>query len=578
MRGDIGSDKSPARRPAVAAGTLGGQAPIIRGRDQPSPAHGTACTFKPRRNLWVLGLKAPCALCRNGALIRPSPGPPVFTGFSRHFAHRSAQNYAPQTIPRSLHDPCHRPPRRAASAEPAAPAANPADVWDLTLLYKDDAAWHAAKDHLAAEIPKIKSYQGRLGESAATLQEAMDLIYGLRKDYDRLAVYSSLKRDVNTRDTAALELNQEADLLGTDFSRAVSFVNPELLAVGETKLRAFLDADPGLAQYRFPIMEVLRAAPHTLGAEAEGVLSAANLITDTPMAFYSILSNADIQWPTIKLSDGTEARLDQSGYTKWRAAPNRADRQAVFEAFWKTFREYERTFGISLYSQVKTDWFEASVRHYPSSLAAALDGDDIPEAVYRTLIAETNANLPTLHRYFKLRGRMLGISDLRYWDIYPPIVKLNKDFPLAMGKELAIAAEQPLGPEYQAHFAACLNGRYTSWYPQPGKTSGAYMNGSAYDVHPFVLMSYNDDYESVSTISHEWGHGMHSLLANHAQPYPTAQYSTFIAEIASTLNETLLLEHMLKVANYRRGKALLSGLGARKSPRHLLPAGHVRGV
>ena len=434
------------------------------------------------------------------------------------------------------------------AAEPTRPA-DPADVWDLTLLYKDDAAWHAAKDHLAAEIPKIKAYEGRLASSAATLREAMDLIYGLKKNYDRLAVYTSLKRDVNTRDSAALELNQEADLLGTDFARATSFLNPELLTVGEAKLRAYLDAEPGLAPYRFPILEVLRAAPHTLGAEAEGVLSAASLITDNPTAFYSILSNADIRWPTIKLSDGTEAKLDQAGYTKWRAVPNRADRKAVFEAFWKEFRAYERTFGVSLYSQVKTDWFQASVRKYPSSLAAALDGDDIPEAVYRTLLAETNANLPTLHRYFKLRGRLLGITDLHYWDIYPPIVKLDKKFPLATGKDLAIAAEQPLGPAYQAQFAACLNGRFTDVFPQPGKASGAYMNGSAYDVHPFVLMNYVGDYESVSTISHEWGHGMHSLLANHAQPFSTANYSIFIAEIASTLNEALLLDHMLKVAN-----------------------------
>lgn len=434
------------------------------------------------------------------------------------------------------------------AAEPAR-AVDPTDKWDLTLLYKDDAAWHAAKDHLAAEIPKIKTYEGRLGANAATLREAMDFIYGLRKDFERLEVYTSLKRDVNTRDSAALELNQEANLLGTDFSRATSFLNPELLTVGEAKLRAFLDADPGLAPYRFPILEVLRAAPHTLGAEAEGVLSAASLITDSPTSFYSILADADIPWPTIKLSDGTEAVLDQAGYTKWREAPNRPDRQAVFEAFWKKFREYERTFGVSLYSQVKTDWFDATVRKYPSSLAAALAGDNIPEAVYRTLLAETNANLPTLHRYFKLRGRMLGVTDLHYWDIYPPIVKLNKNFPLTTGKQLVLAAVQPLGSDYAAQITACLNGRFTDVFPQPGKTSGAYMNGSAYDVHPFVLMNYVDNYESVSTIAHEWGHGLHSLLASHAQPYPTAQYATFIAEIASTLNEALLLDRMLKVAD-----------------------------
>ena len=438
-------------------------------------------------------------------------------------------------------------PSGLAAANPSAPA-DPASVWDLTLLFPDDAACRAAKDHVAAEIPKIKNYQGRLGESAATLREAMDLIYGLRKDFDRMAVYTSLKRDANTRDSGALELDQEVDLLGTELSRATSFVNPELLVVGEAKLRAFLDSAPGLAPYRFPIMEVLRAAPHTLGAEAENVLSAAGLINDIPVSLYGILSNADIAWPTIKLADGTEARLDQSGYTKWRAAPNRADRKAVFEAFWKTFRDYERTFGVSLYSQVKTDWFNASVRKYPNCLAAALAGDDIPETVYRTLVAETNANLPTLHRYFKLRGRMLGISDLHYWDIYPPMVKLDKAFPLAAGKDLVLDAVKPLGADYVALFAGNLNGRFTDYYPKPGKASGAYENGAAYDVHPFVLTNYNDDYESVSTVAHEWGHGTHSVLANRAQPYPTSQYSIFVAEIASTLNETLLLDHMLKVA------------------------------
>jgi oligoendopeptidase F len=433
------------------------------------------------------------------------------------------------------------------AAEPAHPV-DPANVWDLTLLYKDPAAWQTAKGRIASEIPKIKNYQGKLGESAAALREALDFIYGLRKEFGRLATYASLSRDENTRDAAALERTQELGLLGTEFSRATSFFNPELLAVGEAKVRGFLEADPGLVQYRFPVLEILRAGPHTLGAEAEGVLSASSLITGSPSSFYGILANADMPWPSIKLSDGTEALLDQSGYTKWRAVANRADRQAVFEAFWAKFHDYERTFGVALFSQVKADWFRATTRKYPSSLAAALDDDNVPEAVYRTLVAETNANLPTLHRYFKLRGRMLGITDLRYWDIYPPIVKLEKTFPLATGKNLVIAAEAQLGADYVAQFTASLNARYTHVYPQPGKQSGAYMNPGAYDVHPYVLMNYNEDYESVSTMAHEWGHGMHSLLSNRSQPFPTADYSIFVAEIASTLNEALLLDHMLKVA------------------------------
>lgn len=440
----------------------------------------------------------------------------------------------------------------AATLFPAAefpkPTPGPADTWDLTQLYADDAAWRVAKDQLAAEIPKLKQYEGKLGESAAGLRAALDHLQRVRDEFVRLSVYASLNLDEDTRKAPMLERTQEVGLLGTKFSQAVSYMDPELLTVGEAKIKAFIAAEPGLAPHQFNLMETLRAGPHTLGAEAESVLSSASLVTGAASSLYGILANADMPWPTIKLADGTEARLDQAGYTKWRSAANRADRQAVFEAFWKKMREYERTFGVALFSQVKADWFNASTRKYPSCLAYALDGSNIPEAVYRTLVAETNANLPTLHRYFKLRGRLLGIPELHYWDIYPPIVSSDKKFPLATGKELSTAAVAPLGAAYQKLFADSLAGRYTHYYPQPGKRSGAYMNGSVHDAHSYVLMNYNDDYESVSTLAHEWGHGVHSLLANATQPSTNSGYSIFTAEIASTQNEVLLLDHMLKVA------------------------------
>jgi oligoendopeptidase F len=439
-------------------------------------------------------------------------------------------------------------------AEPVTPAAAapdknaPAYIWDLTPLYKDEAAFKAAKDRLAADLPKLAQYRGRLGESAATLRQALELHTGLEAEYSRLATYAMLASDVDTRNAAALERSQEMDMLASELSNASSYIDPELLAVGEAKVRAFLDSEPGLAVYRFPILDTLRNAPHTLGTEAEAVLASAGMITDTPSSFYGILANADLPWPTIKLSDGTEVRLDQAGYTHYRTVGNRVDRQAVFAAFWGKMKEYERTFGVALFSQVKTDWFRARVRKYPNSLASALAADNIPESVYRTLLAETNANLPTLHRYFKLRGRMLGISDLRYWDIYPPMVGLEKTFTYEQAKQLAISAVRPLGADYAAEFANNLNGRCTHVYPQQGKRSGAYQIGDVRDVHPYVLLNHNDDYESVSTIAHEWGHGMHSVLANRAQPAPLAGYSTFIAEIASTLNEALLVDRMIQNA------------------------------
>ncbi len=435
-------------------------------------------------------------------------------------------------------------------AETAAPAAAPdlAFVWDLSLLYKDQAAFATAKAKLEADLPKLKDFRGRLGKDAATLRQAMELLTDLQGQYFRLGSYASQSSDENVRDAAAMERSQEIDMLASELSSAASFVSPELLAVGETKLRGFIDAEPGLAVYRFGILDTLRNAPHTLGAEAESVLSSASAVTDTPSSLYGVLANADLPWPKIKLSDGSEALLNQAGYTRWRSAVNRADRQAVFEAFWGKMKEYERTFGVALFSQVKTDWFNARVRKYPSSLASALSGGNVPESVYRMLLAQTNANLPTLHRYFKLRGRMLGVSDLRYWDIYPPMVKLEKKFPYDESKQLTLAAVQPLGADYVAGIAASMEGRYTHVYPRPGKRSGAYSSGSVHDAHPYVLLNHNDDYESLSTLAHEWGHGMHSVLANRTQPAPLANYSIFTAEIASTCNEALLLDHMLKIA------------------------------
>jgi oligoendopeptidase F len=197
---------------------------------------------------------------------------------------------------------------------------------------------------------------------------------------------------------------------------------------------------------------------------------------------------------------------------------------------------------------LKKEAVYTKVRKYPDSLSRALDGNDIPPAVYNMLIDQTRANLPTLHRYFKLRAKLLGISDLHYYDMYPPLLTSDLKYPVAEGKQLMLDAVKPLGPDYVAAMSDALQHRWMDVYPRPHKLSGAYMNGIAYDVHPYLLLNYNDDYESVSTLAHEWGHAMHSYLANHAQPFITADYPIFTAEIASTTNETLLLDHMLKIA------------------------------
>ncbi len=429
------------------------------------------------------------------------------------------------------------------------PRDDPRYRWNLADIYPDRAAWEQALAGVDARIPDLEGCKGHLADSAARLKECLDGMFDLSKELRRVVSYASMLSDEDTRNAGALEMRQKAGMLRTRFSRAVSFVNPEILAAGEERIRAFLQEEPGLAVYRHYLEDILRGRPHTLGPEAESVIATAGLMSDTPYTVYSILTNADIRWPTVTLADGTEARLDPAGYTRWRAVPLRADRKLVFDTFWSTWKEYERTCGVALYSQLKRDLFYAQVRKYGSCLASALDDDNVPEAVYRTLIRETNANLPTLHRYFRLRARLLGIEDLAYYDIYPPLVEADLTFPIDEGEQVVLESLAPLGERYVSTVRHGFTHRWMDVFPRPGKRSGAYSSGSVYDVHPFVLMNYNDDYESLSTMAHEWGHAMHSWLANSSQPYPTADYSIFVAEVASTFNEALLLDHMLREAS-----------------------------
>ena len=261
-----------------------------------------------------------------------------------------------------------------------------------------------------------------------------------------------------------------------------------------------------------------------------------------------MLSTADMPWPKVTLSDGTTVTLDQSAYTKYRGVENRADRKIVMDAFFGQYKQFENSFGSMLYSQLKIDSVNAKVHRYPDVIAGALDRNAVPTAVYDTLVREANAHLDTLHRYFRLRAKILGVTDLHYYDIYPPLVNGSPPFGLDDAKRLTLEAVAPLGPEYVAAMKRGFDDRWMDVYPRPRKLSGAHMAGSAYDVHPYVLMNFNDDYESVTTLAHEWGHALHTVLANQAQPFARSDYPIFIAEIASTFNEALLLKHVLEIA------------------------------
>ncbi|MGE5616878.1 MAG: M3 family oligoendopeptidase, partial [Bacillota bacterium] len=436
----------------------------------------------------------------------------------------------------------------AASAAIAAPAERPQDRWNLADLYPNVEAWNADAAKVDSAVSQLAACKGHLGDSAGKLRECLDLQSDVTKRYYRMAVYANETLAEDTGKPESLALTQRSQVLGSKLTQAASFVNPEVLAVGRAKIEQFLKDEKGLGIYRHDLEDILRTAPHTLDSEGEAIVASFGLARGQSGSIYNILSNADMPYPTIKLADGSEAKLDQSGYTKYREVANRDDRKKVFDAFWGEWKEFERTMGVSFYGMLKEDTVYTRVRKYPDTLTRKLDGNNIPPAVYDALIKATNDNLPTLHRYFKLRAKMLGVSEMRYYDIYPPLTGHGRDYPIDEGIQLMLDAVKPLGDDYVAAMKKGVESRWMDVYPRPHKLSGAHMAGSAYDVHPFLLINYNDNYESVSTIAHEWGHAMHTYFSNKAQPFPTAGYAIFVAEIASTCNEALLLDHMLKIA------------------------------
>ena len=442
----------------------------------------------------------------------------------------------------------------AADTAPAAQAQNMTSVWDLSSLYATPAAWDAERQAIEAELPSLAKLQGKLGANAASLRAGLDQISMLRKRLYRLAVYSSLKADENTQITEHQARNQLADATFNKFGEATSFVNGEVAALGAKKAHAFMAQDKGLAKHGFFIENALRLAKHTLSPEQEALLAAAADPLQQPQAIYGLLANADLPWPTLTIR-GKQVTLDQGQYVAYRSDADPAVRAQVYKAFFPVFKAYERTLGAVYAASLRGTVFQAKARKFENSLALVQSGQNIPRAVYTTLVQEANAGLPTLHRYFSLRSKMLGLKDARYSDIYVPLAAPAGSYTQAEAEQVTLTAlTKPLGSEYVAKLAAGFKGQWMHSVAQRGKRSGAYMNGSAYDVHPFLLMSFNGDYNSVTTLAHEWGHAMHTVYTTANQPFETADYATFIAEIPSTANELLLADYMVAHAKTKQEK------------------------
>jgi oligoendopeptidase F len=432
--------------------------------------------------------------------------------------------------------------------------------WNLNDIYPSLDSWRKSKVETGEKLKRFDTYNGKLGESAKTLLAVLEYFSATAKEVGRLASYASMLSDEDKRLAGPLGMEQEITQLLTDFDKNTAFIEPELLTLSAETIDKFFKEEVKLAEYRQFIDNIQRRKAHTLNEHEETIVAEAGNMAGTAQNVYSVFSNADMPRPSVVLSDGREVTLDAAGYAASRFSPVREDRIKVFNTFFSSLNSFRLTFGTQLNGEVQKNIFYKNVRKYDSSLESSLDRNNIPTSVYYKLIENTDRNLATLHRYLKLRQRMLGIDVLHYYDMYPSLVKqVNLEYNYDEATGIVKKALRVLGKEYEATLDKAFQERWIDVYPSTGKRSGAYSSGESYDVHPFILLNYNNKYDDMSTLAHELGHTMHSYFANKSQPYITADYPIFVAEVASTVNEALLMDYVLK--NIKNPEQRLSLLG-----------------
>lgn len=436
----------------------------------------------------------------------------------------------------------------------------PSLTWDLTQIYSTREAWQKDRQQLVEALPGLARFSGHLGDSGSALFEALDLQLKLRKQLDRVYAYAYMLADQDTRDASHSEMRQSAQQLANQMESQLAYFRPEVLALGKSRVEALIAAEPRLQPYRPLFEDILRNQPHVLDAAQEKLVAQAGELVDSGQSVHSTFTDAEMPYPEVQLSTGKKVRLDAAGYTGHRSSPVRADRLKVFRAFWGRYQDFRRTLAATLSAQVKGHLFDKNVHGYKSCLEAALFPNNVPTEVYHQLLQDVHANLPTLHRYLKLRKRLMKLPQLGYEDLYAPILPgFKASYTPQQAMELTVASTAPLGGEYQELMRKAYRERWVDFLPSPGKRSGAYSTGDVYDLHPYQLLNFNGAYEDVSTLTHESGHSLHSYFSNRNQPYGLHAYPIFVAEVASTLNENLLFHYML--GQSKDPKARLSLLG-----------------
>ena len=427
--------------------------------------------------------------------------------------------------------------------------------WDMTAIFPSNEAWEAEWGAVKAELEGLSALAGTLGEEESLLS-ALKSMFGLSRRLELLFVYANCRRDEDNGDSTYQRLSDMAMQLYQSFMQAVAFIEPELLSLSEDYITAAM-AREDFSDYRVYLKGVLRQRPHTLSRELETLMASTAEMRRAPDNIYSMMCDADMTFPTIKDAEGNDVEITHGNFIPLLESADREVRKNAWEGFMLTLGKWGNTISTTYSSSVKGDIFTARARKYADTLEAALYGNEIPRSVCDNLIKAVHGRFGAMERYIRLRGRLLGLETVRPYDMYTPIVgDVDMGLPYEEAYAEVVKSLSVMGREYTDQLRAAIDQRWIDVYENRGKTSGAYSTG-AYGVHPYVLLNYQPTLDNRMTIAHEMGHAMHTWSSSGAQPYPTSDYSLFVAEVASTCNEMLVMRDLLKTTTDKRQRAYL---------------------
>ena len=433
------------------------------------------------------------------------------------------------------------------------------DTWNLESIYANNELWeedYAALEKDAAEFAKLK---GAIEADVSKIPAVLDAYYGLHRRLSKLSVYARMRFDQDTADSTYQTMAAKIGSLGVKIGAASAFVEPEILSYSKEQLEAAEKENERTAYYGRKIEEMLRGQEHTLDAEKEELLAAAGDMAEAPDDIFSVLMNADMKYPDIVLEDGTHLPLTNSTYISYMESPDRAVREGAFKTLYGQIASLKNTFAAIYRGNLKQAKFYAQSRKYSSARAMYLADSNVPESVYDNLLSAVHEALPMMYRYVAVRKKVLGVDKLHMYDVYTPIVAAqNQTYEFEQAKQMVLEALKPMGEDYLSHAREGLENRWIDIYPNKGKKGGAYSWG-CYDSQPFILLNYTKNLDSVFTLIHEMGHSIHSYYSRTAQDYAYSDYKIFVAEVASTCNECLLMHDLLeKTTDKEQRKYLLN--------------------